>query len=132
LYLDDSRVGPIIVILSSPARAVIDALEVRDPEWMFPAMKTDGPITYINDFWQPVKKEAKLADDFTAKDFRHNYTQIGRQIGVSEPIIAKLLNQHPATTLSHTDYNDKDMHEAAAKISAFLERSDPDKPEDDT
>ena len=121
IYLSDSKVGPRMVWLSTPARRVLDDLQ-RKSTWVFPSPRTARSLTTapVERFWHRVRSEAGLAD-VRIHDLRHTYASIAVKQGESIVTLGRLLgHNNPETTLKYTHLGDDRALEAARAMGAIL------------
>ena len=126
LHLSDSKTGPRMVWLSSPARQVLATLPRRSP-WVFPSARTtDGSISEraIRSFWSLVRSDAGL-EDVRLHDLRHTYASLAVMQGENILTVGRLLGHNdPATTLKYTHLADGMVAEAAETVGAVLGRAE--------
>ena len=110
-----------MVFLSSPARAILDAMKPKRRGWIFSSKKhSNRSLSGIYYFWHRIRSEAGL-DDVRLHDLRHNYASIAIRSGESLTTIGRLLGHHqPASTLRYAHLDDKMMHQAVEQISKAL------------
>ncbi len=121
LHLGDSKVGPRMVWLSTPARRILDGLQ-RTSSWIFPSARTARSLTTTpaERFWQRVRSEARL-QDVRLHDLRHSYASIAVKQGESIVTIGRLLGHSNAeTTLKYTHLADDRVLEAARVMGSVL------------
>ena len=121
LFLRDSKVGPRIVWLSGPARAVLDGIE-RKGRSVFPAKRGDGHRSnnWLEYFWKQVRAEAEL-EDVHLHDLRHSVASLALRRGETVLAIGRLLgHRKPETTLKYTHTADAMVREAAETVGAAL------------
>ena len=121
LFLRDSKTGPRMVWLSSPARRILDGLPRRGV-WIFPARRKSGPLPEmtLEHYWWKFRAEAGL-DDVRLHDLRHTYASVALRSGETVPTIAKLLGHNDAaTTLKYTHLNHTAIREAVEAIAPVL------------
>ncbi len=121
IHLSDSKVGPRMVWLSTPARSILDGLH-RKSTWVFPSPRTAKSLTTapVERFWQHVRSEAGL-QDVRLHDLRHSYASIAVKQGESIVTVGRLLgHSDPETTLKYTHLNDDRVMEAARAMGTVL------------
>ena len=121
IHLTDSKVGPRMVWLSTPARRVLDGIH-RKSTWVFPSPRTTRSLTTtpVERLWQRVRSEAGL-QDVRLHDLRHTYASIAVMQGESVLIIGRLLgHNNPETTLKYTHLADGRVREAARAMGSVL------------
>ncbi len=124
LHLTDSKTGPRMVWLSSPARRILDGLPRVSP-WVFASTRTRGHISSSSagKFWTSIRAEAGLSD-VRLHDLRHTYASLAVIQGENVLTVGRLLGHNdPATTLKYTHLADGMVAEAAETVGAVLGRS---------
>ena len=124
LHLRDSKTGPRMVWLSSPARQILDGLPKCSP-WVFPSSRTKGHVSSsgTGKFWASIRANASLSD-VRIHDLRHTYASLAVMQGESILTIGRLLgHSDPATTLKYTHLADDVVAEAAETVGAVLQRA---------
>ena len=126
LHLSDSKTGPRMVWLSSPARQILATLPRRSP-WVFPSARTPARSISeraIGSFWSLVRSDAGL-EDVRLHDLRHTYASLAVMQGENILTVGRLLGHNdPATTLKYTHLADSMVAEAAEAVGAILGRTD--------
>ena len=123
LQLSDSKTGPRMVWLSSPARRILDGLP-RIAPWVFPSPRTGKSIstTAIGHFWRRVRSDAGLRD-VRLHDLRHTFASIAVMQGENVLTVGRLLGHNdPGTTLKYTHLAGEKVVEAAEAVAAVLGR----------
>ncbi len=121
IHLSDSKVGPRMVWLSTPARRILDGLH-RTSAWVFPSPRTATSLTTtpVERFWQRLRAETGL-QDVRLHDLRHTYASIAVRQGESIVTIGRLLgHSDPETTLKYTHPGDDSLLEAARALGVVL------------
>lgn len=121
IHLRDSKVGPRMVWLSTPARRILDGLH-RKSTWVFPSPRTEKSLTTdpVERLWQRVRSEAGL-QDVRLHDLRHTYASIAVGQGESVVTVGRLLgHNNPETTLKYTHLADGRVLEAAQVMGRVL------------
>ena len=124
LHLSDSKTGPRMVWLSSPARQILDGIPRIGP-WIFPSPRTGNSISKspVGHFWQRIRSEAGLRD-VRLHDLRHSYASIAVMQGENVLTVGRLLGHNdPGTTLKYTHLADGKIVEAVETVAAVLGRS---------
>ena len=123
LHLSDSKTGPRMVWLSSPARRVLDGLPMTS-SWIFPSPGTGNSISRstVGRFWLRVRSDAGL-QDVRLHDLRHTYASIAVMQGENILTVGRLLGHNdPGTTLKYMHLSDGTVAEAAETVGAVLGR----------
>ncbi|MDE0240037.1 MAG: tyrosine-type recombinase/integrase [bacterium] len=121
LHLEDSKVGPRMIWLSSPARTILDRQPQSSP-WVFPSIRTDKSVDIesVGNFWRRLRSEADL-QDVRLHDMRHTYASIAVMTGENILTVGRLLgHNHPGTTLKYTHLSDDRAVEAAEVMGSIL------------
>ena len=81
LHLEDSRTGPRMVWLSSPARRILDA-QPRTSPWVLPSTRSGKAVglTSVGAFRRCLRPEAGLPD-VRLHDLRHAYASLAVMTG---------------------------------------------------
>ena len=116
LCLKDSKTGPRTVQLPDQARAILNGLTRGEGRFVFPSTSDQSrPISSIDSFWYPVRKQAGL-NDVRLHDLRHTFASHAVMQGVPLPVVAKLLGHSKiAMTMRYAHIGD-DAAEAAAEM----------------
>ena len=123
LHLTDSKTGPRMVWLSSPARRILEGFP-RIAPWIFPSPRTGNPISKgtVDNFWLRIRSDAGLRD-VRLHDLRHTYASIAVMQGENILAVGRLLGHNdPGTTLKYTHLADGKVVEAAENVGAVLGR----------
>ncbi len=121
IHLSDSKVGPRMVWLSTPARKILDGLH-RKSTWVFPSPRTDKSLTTtpVERLWQRIRSEAGL-QDVRLHDLRHTYASIAVEQGESVVTVGRLLgHNNPETTLKYMHLADGRVPKAARVMGRVL------------
>ena len=121
LFLRDGKTGPRTVWLSSPARAVLDALP-RTSQWVYPSPRKKGPLCEVSfhNFWCRVRDEAEI-QDARLHDLRHTYASIAVMQGETVLTTGRLLGHNaPETTLKYAHLSDDSVRRATDALAGIL------------
>ena len=121
LHLEDSKTGPRMVWLSSPARTILDR-QPRMSRWVFPSTRTYRPVDVdsVGNFWRSLRSAAGL-HDVRLHDLRHTYASIAVMSGENILTVGRLLGHNdPGTTLKYTHLSDDTASEAAEAVGSLL------------
>ena len=121
LHLEDSKTGPRMVWLSSPARTILDQ-QPRTSPWVFPSTRYGKPVdvSSVGDFWRDLRSEVGL-QDVRLHDLRHTYASIAVMTGENILTVGRLLGHNdPGTTLKYTHLNDDTAAAAAEAVGSLL------------
>ena len=123
IHLSDSKTGPRMVWLSSPARRILEGFP-RIAPWIFPSPRTGNSISKgtVDNFWLRIRSDAGLRD-VRLHDLRHTYASFAVMQGENVPTVGRLLGHNdPGTTLKYTHLADGKVVEAAENVGAVLGR----------
>lgn len=122
LRLADSKTGRKTVYLSSAALQLLADIErVPDNPYVIVGTKPGSHLIGLTRPWFRIRKRAGL-EDVRLHDLRHTYASVGAGIGLSLPMIGKLLGHTvPATTQRYAHLAANPMLEAAERIGATLD-----------
>ncbi len=121
LHLADSKTGPRMVWLSSPARTILDR-QPRTSPWVFPSARTGRSVAAdaVGKFWRQLRLEAGLRD-VRLHDLRHTYASIAVMTGENVLTVGRLLGHNdPGTTLKYTHLADDAVATAAEAMGPLL------------
>ncbi len=121
LHLEDSKTGPRMVWLSSPARRIFEELPHRS-QWIFPSSQTGNSVhvNTVDFFWRRLRHEAGLPD-VRLHDLRHTFASIAVMSGENIPTVGRLLGHNdPGTTLKYTHLAHHAVAEAAETVGSVL------------
>ena len=100
LHLPDSKTGPKIIYLSTPARQMLDSLPRGRSKWVFPGHKHGKPLPEVS-LWRRLRKQAGL-EHVRLHDLRHSYASTAIGHGVDLRTVGALLgHQDSDTTLQY-------------------------------
>jgi integrase len=119
LVLPDSKTGPKIIPLNSPAVDLLSELAEKDgSEWVIPGLKPRQPLVGLTRIWYRIRKEAKL-EDVRLHDLRHSFASVAADTGVPLLVIGRLLGHTQAvTTARYAHLADDPLREATERIGA--------------
>ncbi len=121
LHLGDSKTGPRMVWLSSPARRILEA-QPRTSQWVFPSRSTGNSVgmSSVELFWKRLRSEAGLKD-IRLHDLRHTFASIAVMNGENILTVGRLLGHNdPGTTLKYTHLAHDAVAEAAETVGSVL------------
>ena len=121
LHLEDSKTGPRMVWLSSPARRILDG-QPRTSPWVFPSPGTGKSISVsgVNAFWTRLRSDVGM-QDVRLHDLRHSYASIAVMAGENILTVGRLLgHSDPGTTVKYTHLVHDAVVDAAEAIGAVL------------
>ncbi len=121
LRLADSKTGKKTVYLNTAALQLLAGLD-REPENpnVIQGNVAGNHLIGLSRIWFRIRRRANL-EEVRLHDLRHTYASVGAGMGLSLPIIGKLLGHTQAVTTQRYAHLAADpMHEAAEKIGASL------------
>ncbi len=121
LHLEDSKTGPRMVWLSSPARRILDEQPQSSP-WIFPSCRTGNSVSIsaVERFWMRLRSEVGLKD-VRLRDLRHTFASIAVMKGENILTVGRLLGHtDPGTTLKYTHLAHDAVVEAAETVGSVL------------
>lgn len=129
LRLADSKTGPKMVYLNTPALEVLAGIErVEDHPYVFPGLKPGAPLTRFPRLWNWIRDRAKLPG-VRVHDLRHTFASYGVGAGLNLPVVGRLLgHSHTATTDRYAHLADDPVRNAAETIGATLDSAMKKKP----
>lgn len=121
LVLPDSKTGAKTVFLSTPALEVLAKLpRTQGNPWVIEGRKAESHLSDLKGPWRRICQKAKLSG-LRIHDLRHSFAAVGAGLGLSLPMIGKLLgHSQPRTTARYAHLAADPMHEAAELIGGQL------------
>jgi integrase len=121
LALPDSKTGAKTVFLATAAQEVLAGIpRTEGCPWVIEGRK---PKTHLSDLkgpWRRLSQKAELKD-LRIHDLRHSFAAVGAGLGLSLPMIGKLLGHtQPRTTARYAHLAADPMHEAVERIGERL------------
>jgi integrase len=122
LRLADSKTGRKTVYLNTAALQVLAGIERADDNpYVIEGSKPGNHLVGLTRTWFRIRRRAGLAE-VRLHDLRHTYASIGAGMGLSLPIIGKLLGHtQPVTTQRYAHLAADPMRQAAERIGATIE-----------
>jgi integrase len=119
LTIRDSKTGPKTVPLSTSAIQVIQSIP-RIGEYVFPGRDVTHPRSGLKRPWRAVTAHAGLSD-LRIHDLRHSFASIGVEVGLSLPVIGKLLgHSQPASTARYAHLDRHPLQQASEAIGMHI------------
>lgn len=116
LRLPESKTGAKIVYLSAPALEVLVAITpIEDNPYIIVGRRPGLHLIDLQRPWQRIRGEARLKG-VRIHDLRHSYASVGAGVGLSLPIIGKMLGHTQAVT------TERYAHLAADPLKTAVER----------
>ncbi len=124
LRLPDSKDGTKLVYLNAPALEVLSSIpRTAGFVYVVEGRKPAAPRSDLNGPWRRIRKQAGI-EDVRIHDLRHTHAATGAGLGLSLPMIGKLLGHTlPTTTARYAHLAVEPMHQAADLIGAELAAS---------
>lgn len=121
LHLPDSKTGAKAVFLSSVAREVLLSIpRTRGNPWVIEGRKPKSHLSDLKGPWKRICDRADL-ENLRIHDLRHSFAAVGAGLGLSLPMIGKLLGHtQPRTTARYAHLAADPVHEAAERIGLQL------------
>lgn len=121
LMLPDSKTGPKIIYLNSPAQEVIDALPRGGlDDWVLPMRDAPHRPVELDQVWIRIRRRAAIPD-VRIHDLRHSFASVAIQDGVPLHVIGKLLDHAlPETTARYAHLADEVVADAADRVCGGL------------
>ena len=121
LRLSDSKTGPKPVFLSSAALAILRRLpRTTGNPWVIEGRVPNTHLRDLNGPWRRLKQHAEIKN-LRLHDLRHSFGAVGTGLGLSLPVIGKLLGHtRPETTARYAHLAAEPMQEAVERIGDYL------------
>ncbi len=121
LRLRSSKTGPKLVYLSAPAREVLSNIPRTEGFlYVVEGRNPSAPRADLTRPWRRIRILAQL-EDVRIHDLRHTHAAVGAGLGLSLPMLGRLLGHtQPVTTARYAHLAVDPMHEAADRIGAEL------------
>ena len=121
LLLPDSKTGAKMVFLGSVARELLVGIpRTNGNPWVIEGRKAKSHLSDLKGPWRRICEQAELKD-LRIHDLRHSFAAVGAGLGLSLPMIGKLLGHtQPRTTARYAHLAADPMQEAADRIEARL------------
>ena len=122
LLLPDSKTGRKAIVLNAPTLAVLQSLG-RKGQYVIFSEQQEKPRADLNRPWRTISARARL-QGVRIHDLRHTHASVGAGMGLSLPIIGKLLGHTQASTTQRYAHLDSDpLRLASEKIATNLTRA---------
>jgi integrase len=121
LRLPDSKTGAKLIHLSPPALDVLFSIEQHESNpYVIVGREPCAHLINLRKPWGRLRAKAGLPD-VRLHDLRHSFASVGAAIGVSLPILGKILGHtHAATTQRYTHLAADPVQEAVHKIGVTI------------
>ncbi len=121
LRLPDSKSGAKVVYLPPPALEVLDGIERHESNpYVIVGREPCSHLVNLRKPWGRIRKKAGL-DDVRLHDLRHSFASVGATIGLSLPMIGKMLgHSHAATTQRYAHLAADPVKEAVDRVGARI------------
>ncbi len=133
LRLADTKTGARVVVLSSPALAILARREPeREGEWVFPGGRGAGPIVCLRKAWLTARDKGEALalergekmglSDVRLHDLRHTHASISVASGASLYLTGKLLgHRKTSTTERYAHLHDTPLRAVAESTAQRIE-----------
>ena len=135
LRLSDSKSGPRLVYLNTPALEIIERQERKphNPYVFASSTKQGAPISDLKRAWRTIRELAGL-DGLRIHDLRHHAGEGLATLGFNEAFISKLLDHKDhSVTRRYIDVAMSPLHEAAERygetVAAVAREKEPEQPQ---
>ncbi len=119
LHLPDSKTGPKIIYLSTPARQILDSLPRGRSKWVFPGHKHGKPLLEVS-LWRCLRKQAGL-EHVRLHDLRHSFANHAVMRGVPLPMVSRLLGySRLSMTMRYAHFSDELVEASAETVESIL------------
>jgi integrase len=121
LRLSDSKTGGQIIHLSPPELAVLEGIEqLESNPYVIVGRGSGAHLVNLRKPWGRIRAQASLPN-VRLHDLQHSFASIGAALGLSLPIIGKILgHNHAATTQRYAHLAADPVKEAVDKISETI------------
>ncbi len=121
LRLPDSKSGAKVIYLSAPALSVLYHIDRHENNpYVIVGREPLSHLVNLRKPWARIRAKAGL-DDFRLHDLRHSFASVGAGLGVSLPIIGKMLGHtQAATTQRYAHLAADPVKEATDKIGETI------------
>lgn len=121
LRLPDSKTGAKLIYLNAAAINLLRTMpRMQDNPYVIAGKKTGARLINLQKAWRRIRAEANL-DDVRIHDLRHSFASVAAGVGMSLPMIGKLLgHSQPATTARYAHLAVDPIRTASNLIGAEL------------
>ena len=121
LVLADSKTGPRIVPLNTPARRILERRPRGGSPFVFPSPRDPArPRSRNLAFWYRARREACI-EGVRLHDLRHTHASHAVMNGVPVPVVARLLGHSDVrTTLRYAHLGDREIEAAAERVGQSI------------
>ena len=118
IRLADSKSGPRIIELPAGVRKILLTLKSNGGEFVFPGRRSGRIRLYW--IWKEVRRKTGLTD-VRLHDLRHSYATRAVEVGISMPVIARLLGHSTIwTTSRYLHASEQVVEKAATQVSGSI------------
>ena len=123
LRLRDSKTGPRVVPLSSPAATVLTARpRIPGNPWVITGAKPGGRLANLHDHWNRIRARAGL-EEVRVHDLRHSFASRALALGENLSTIGKLLGHgRVSTTARYAHLAREAVKASASRVADSIER----------
>jgi integrase len=123
IRLPDSKTGPKTLYLSAAALAVLESCERQARGLVLPGVKPGFPQAHPKRVWRRLCQAAGLTD-LRPHDLRHTYASLGVTLGLSLPIVGRLLGHTEwATTQRYAHLAPDPVQQATEVVGEAIKRA---------
>ena len=121
LVLADSKTGPRIVPLNTPARRILERRPRGGSPFVFPSPRDPArPRSRNLPFWYRARREAGI-EDVRLHDLRHSHASHAVMNGVPVPVVSRLLGHSDVrSTLRYAHLGDREIEAAAERVGQSI------------
>ena len=121
LVLADSKTGPRIVPLNTPARRILERRPRGGSPFVFPSPRDPArPRSRNLAFWYRARREAGF-EDVRLHDLRHSHASHAVMNGVPVPVVSRLLGHSDVrSTLRYAHLGDREIEAAAERVGQSI------------
>ena len=121
LVLADSKTGPRIVPLNTPARRILERRPRGGSPFVFPSPRDPArPRSRNLPFWYRARREAGF-EDVRLHDLRHSHASHAVMNGVPVPVVSRLLGHSDVrSTLRYAHLGDREIEAAAERVGQSI------------
>jgi integrase len=121
LRLPDSKTGAKVIYVNDAAARLLHSMpRMQNNSYVIPGKKAGARLINLQSPWRRIRARARLKD-VRIHDLRHSYASLAAGVGMSLPMIGKLLGHtQPATTARYAHLQDNPVRAAAELIGSQL------------
>lgn len=122
LSLSESKTGQKVIHLGPPALELLsNSYREKDNPYVCFGVNPGEPYKGLQAAWKRIRDAANF-EDVRIHDLRHSHASVGVGLGLSLPIVGKLLgHSNPATTSRYAHLADDPAKQAAVRVSGEID-----------